>query len=111
VVCGLSMLLLAGCGATIPTDPDGTLDRASGGTLRVGATENGSWVDVREGEDPVGTEPELVRSFASALGAEVEWSTGSEEALVGDLEEGDLDLVIGGLTAETPWSEKAGTTR
>jgi hypothetical protein len=30
---------------------------------------------------------------------------------VGDLEEGDLDLVIGGLTAETPWSEKAGTSR
>ena len=111
MVCGLSMLLLAGCGATIPTDPDGTLDRASGGTLRVGATENGTWVDVREGADPVGTEPALVRSFASTLGAEVEWSTGSEEALVGDLEEGDLDLVIGGLTAETPWSEKAGTSR
>jgi membrane-bound lytic murein transglycosylase MltF len=110
-VCGLSMLLLTGCGATVPTDPDGTLDRASGGTLRVGVTENGTWVDVREGADPVGTEPELVESFASTLDAEVAWSSGSEEALVGDLEHGDLDLVIGGLTSDTPWSEKAGTTR
>jgi hypothetical protein len=52
VVCGLSVLLTAGCGATIPTDPDGTLDRARGGTLRVGATANGPWVELREGRTP-----------------------------------------------------------
>lgn len=111
VVCGLSVLLTAGCGATIPTDPDGTLDRARGGTLRVGATANGSWVDLREGEDPAGREPDLVRSFASTLDADVAWSSGSEEALVAGLEDGDLDLVIGGLSEDTPWSEEAGMTR
>lgn len=110
-VCGLALLLLTGCGVTVPTDPDGTLDRVSAGTLRVGATANGGWVDLRVGEDPVGIEPELVSSFASTLDADVVWSLGSEEALVGDLENGDLDLVIGGLTSRTPWSEKAGTTR
>lgn len=111
VVSGLSLLLLTGCGARIPSDPDGTLDRANGGTLRVGVTENGTWVDVREGGDPVGIEPELVKSFASTLDADVAWSSGSEEALVGDLENGDLDLIIGGLTSDTPWSDQAGTTR
>ncbi|WP_455132306.1 hypothetical protein [Microbacterium aurum] len=28
---------LAGCGIRIPTDPDGALDRITGGQLRVGA--------------------------------------------------------------------------
>ena len=28
-----------------------------------------------------------------------------------DLEHGQLDLVIGGLTAESPWSEKAAITK
>jgi hypothetical protein len=52
-----------------------------------------------------------VRSFASTLDADVAWSSGSEEALVAGLEDGDLDLVIGGLSKDTPWSEEAGMTR
>ena len=31
-------LALTACGTSFPSDPDGTLDRVSGGTLRVGAS-------------------------------------------------------------------------
>jgi hypothetical protein len=109
--CALVLLSLTGCGAAVPTDPDGTLERARGGVLRVGVTDNGRWVGVREGDDPVGTEPDLVRSFAAVIDADVAWTSGSEQELVRELEDGELDLVVGGLTDDTPWSEKAGMTR
>jgi ABC-type amino acid transport substrate-binding protein len=102
---------IAACGVPIPADPDGTLERVSGGTLRVGVTANGMWASVREGEEPGGIEPTLVRSFASSLGAVPEWVTGSEQELTKALKEGELDLVVGGFAADTPWITHAGTTR
>lgn len=101
----------AGCGVPIPTDPDSTLERVSGGALRVGVTANGKWASVREGEEPGGIEPALVLSFASSLGAVPEWVTGSEQELAKGLKEGELDLVVGGFAADTPWITHAGTTR
>ena len=103
--------LAAGCSATIPTDPDGTLERVRGGVLRAGVSPNPPWTIV-SGEDapPTGTEAVLVEEFARSLGAEVEWTVGGEEALVGELERGQLDLVVGGLTARSPWSQKAALT-
>jgi ABC-type amino acid transport substrate-binding protein len=101
----------AGCGVSIPADPDSTLERVSGGTLRVGVTANGKWASVREGAEPGGTEPAMVRSFASSIGAVPEWVTGSEQELTKALKEGELDLVVGGFGADTPWTTHAGTTR
>nr|WP_314840962.1 transporter substrate-binding domain-containing protein [uncultured Microbacterium sp.] len=111
----LAVALLAGCGLTIPTDPDGTLDRISGGELRVGFSPDPGLVEGETtGEDdgaPSGSLPDLVTGFADEIGAEVEWTEGSEETLVGMLESGDLDLVIGGITSDTPWADRAGVTR
>lgn len=104
------VLVLTGCGLTIPADPDGTLDRVRGGTLRVGVSPNEPWTQLDAGQ-PSGIEVELVREFAATLGAQVEWSVGGEEALIADLEQAELDLVIGGLTSKTPWSKQAGITR
>ena len=118
-----ALLLLTGCGSTFPADPQGTLDRARGGTLRVGASINGEWVriagpasgDVRSGDVPAsdvqGKEAELVRDFAAQLGAEVEWVAGTEQVLADELKHGGLDLVIGGLDDKTPWVTHAGLTR
>ncbi len=102
--------LLGGC-AGIPADPLGTLSRVSGGELRVGVTERPPWVELPEGGEPQGTEPELVRRFAEQLDADIRWVEGSEQKLVADLEHGAVDLVIGGIPADTPWSEHAGMSR
>lgn len=108
LVAVLAALLLAGCG--IPRDPESTLDRVRGGALRVGITESEPWTRLEAGQ-PGGVEVELVRRFATELGARVEWVDGSEADLIAALEVRELDLVVGGLTADTPWQTKAAITR
>ncbi|GAA4430487.1 transporter substrate-binding domain-containing protein [Georgenia halophila] len=113
LVIALVVLLAVGaCGVTIPTDPDGTLDRVRGGTLRVGVSPNSPWTDLPKGTDadPVGIEVELVQEFAETLDAEIVWVPGGEEELITELEHGYLDMVIGGLTARSPWSSKVALT-
>ena len=101
-------LLPAGCG--IPRDPEGTLERVRGGTLRAGITASAPWTTL-EGGRPGGVEVELVERFAGELGARVEWVDGSEADLIAALEMRELDLVVGGLTADTPWQARAAITR
>jgi len=103
--------LLCACGMTIPTDPDGTLERVSGGTLRVGVSVNEPWTSwPSERDEPGGVEPDLIREFAAHLDAQVTWQRGGEERLVGQLAENELDLVIGGLTSDSPWGDRAAIT-
>lgn len=106
----VALTALAGCGLTVPSDPEGTLDRVRGGELRVGATHHEPWVEIVSDDDPSGTEPEALEDFAERLDADIRWSTGNEESLVAALERGDLDVVVGGFTEATPWSERAATT-
>ncbi|WP_308737273.1 transporter substrate-binding domain-containing protein [Microbacterium sp. MYb45] len=105
-----AVALLAGCGLSIPTDPDGTLDSVSGGVLRVGTSPDGELVEVSQG-DPTGTIVDLVDRFADSIDADTEWTVASEETLVTELEAGDLDLIAGGITPDTPWIDRAGVTR
>jgi hypothetical protein len=107
----MAILFLSACGASFPADPNGTLERVSGGTLRVGASENDPWVSVPSSGDPEGSEPELIRTFAAKLGADVEWTTGAQHVLAEDLKHGDLDILIGGLDDQTPWAQHGGLTR
>lgn len=106
----LLALCMAGCGLTIPTDPQGTLDRVRGGELRAGASASGSLVTV-DGSEVSGTLAELVEGFAESLDARVTWTVGSEEDLVDGLESGSLDLAIGGMTEATPWTDRVAVTR
>jgi polar amino acid transport system substrate-binding protein len=94
--------LVAGCG--IPRDPEGTLDRVTGGILRVGVTENPPWSSLEE-VDPTGVEIDLVQGFAESLDADIEWFEGAEGELLTALEHRELDLVIGGLTVDDPWGQ------
>jgi polar amino acid transport system substrate-binding protein len=41
----------------------------------------------------------------------VRWTVAGEESLVHQLEAGRLDLVIGGLTAKSPWMRQVAFTR
>ncbi len=101
---------LAGCGISVPADPDGTLQTVSGGELRVGVSSEEGLADV-SGDTADGPLIDLVDDFAESIDAEIEWTVGSEETLVSLLEEGDLDLVVGGLTDQTPWADRVGVTR
>lgn len=104
-------VLLTGCGLTIPTDPDGTLDRVrSTEVLRVGASPRPGWVDLDEGT-PTGREPRLATAFAADLGAEVEWTVAGEEEIVSLFEGGELDLAVGGFTDTNAWVDEVALTR
>jgi polar amino acid transport system substrate-binding protein len=102
--------VVTGC-ASIPADPDGTLERVTGGELRVGVSHNPPFTTVPDSGEPGGSEADLIREFAESLDASIEWVDGGEEALMLALENGRLDLVIGGLTSDTPWTDSAGVTR
>lgn len=98
----LTALALTACG--IPRDTEGTLDRVQGGTMRVGITENPPWTDL-SGEQPAGVEVDLIEAFAETIQAQVEWFDGSQAELLRALEKRQLDLVVGGFTADDPWAQ------
>ena len=111
----LATLLLAasltGCGiVSIPSDPDDTLATVTGGELRIGASPDPGLIDTA-GSTPTGPLADLAKSYAIALDAETSWTVASEETLIGMLEAGDLDLLVGGFTEQTPWVDRAGITR
>ncbi|WP_229673314.1 transporter substrate-binding domain-containing protein [Microbacterium saperdae] len=110
IASGVVALLLSGCGLTIPTDPNGTLETVRDGELRVGVSPDPPLV-VDSAGVPSGSVVALVDRFAAALDATPVWTVATEETLVGMLEEGDLDLIAGGITADTPWLERAGVSR
>ena len=107
----LLSVAIAAMGCQYPRDPDGTLNRVEDGVLRVGVTEADPWV-VLEGDRPVGgTEVELARRFARDVGARIEWVQGSEEELVDAAKEGQVDLIVGGLTSKSRWKKDVAFTR
>ena len=106
----LALAALTGCGVTVPADPDGTLERVRGGELRAGASASGQLVTVDQ--DRVdGSLAELIDGLADSLDARVEWVVGSEEELVEGLENGELDIAVGGMTDQSPWVDRVGVTR
>lgn len=121
VVVAVSVLGMTACGIRIPTDPEGTLERITGGELRVGVSPSDGLVEVT-GAAPgdggtaatsavSGPLAGLVEEFADGRDATVVWTIGSEEDLVDDLETGQLDLAIGGMTDQTPWTDRVAVTR
>jgi polar amino acid transport system substrate-binding protein len=92
------------CG-TLPRDPEGTSERVQRyHQLRVGLVSNPPWV-VATGAEPSGVEVKLIRDLASSLGAKPKWFWGSEQTHMEALEQFELDLVLSGLDASTPWSK------
>lgn len=105
---------LVGCSGHFPADPDGTLDRVSGGTLRVGVSHQPPWTDTggesNSEQSPGGIEPQLITDYAESIDADIEWHAGGEEQLIMLMSESELDIVIGGLTDKTPWASDAALT-
>jgi polar amino acid transport system substrate-binding protein len=111
IALALLIAALAATGCQYPRDPDGTLNRVEGGVMRVGVTESDPWV-LLEGDEPSGgAEVELARRFARDLGARIEWVQGSEEELVDAAKEGQVDLILAGLTSKSRWKKDVAFTR
>jgi hypothetical protein len=97
----LSLLALALCASCdgIPRDPDGTLGRVRAERqYKVGIIASG---------DPIGADRQ--RMFLSRVSAAAQarpaLETGAAEPLLGRLEEGELDLVLGPMAPHSPWSK------
>lgn len=97
-----------GC-SSLPRDPKQTLRQLHSRPLRVGLVEHPPWV-VRTSGEPTGVEVDLIRNFASELGTTPEWNWGGEQQQLEALEHYQLDVVIGGFTDRTPWSDYVGLT-
>lgn len=95
-----------------PRDPESTLEHVRGGVLRVGAIHEPPWLVVDDdGGPPRGLEAELAQALAQQLGAELRWHYGGETRLMQELRAFELDLVIGGLTTDSPYATEVGFTR
>lgn len=107
---GLLLGVMVGC--QFPRDPDGTLERVRDGTLRAGAVVREPWA-WQEGADarPTGVEVALVEELAGKLGARVVWTVDNEGALMEAVAGGALDVVVGGVSAKTPWSTRVGLSQ
>lgn len=106
-----TVLLAAGCAAPFPADSEGSLERASGGTLYVGVTANAPWTEIQPDGGVTGLEAVLVTDYAESIDAEVDWIEGSESVLADKMKKGELDILIGGLTSKAPWTDKVALTR
>ncbi|MQA98861.1 MAG: transporter substrate-binding domain-containing protein [Actinobacteria bacterium] len=90
-------------------DPEGTLERVRGHTMRVGISLNDPWTR-EEGGAFGGVEVELIDGFGAEMDAEVEYFEGSEEELFAALLHHELDVVIGGITSQNSHAAEAGMT-
>lgn len=105
------LLVATGCLGQFPADAQGTLDRATGGVLRVGVSENPPFTQVDADGAVSGSEVDLITAYAASIDAEIDWAPGAESMLAEAMGAGELDVVIGGLTSDSPWTSDIALTR
>ena len=104
----LPFALLAAFAAcdSIPADPDGTLERVrSERVFRAGLISSGP------SRVAGAAEKTFLDRVAAATGARPELTQGAAEPLLLQLEEGELDLVIGPLGPDSPWKPRVAILR
>ena len=104
------VLVIASCQGAFPADSQGTLERATGGEL-LGVSENPPFTGVAPDGAVSGSEVELVTEYAETIDAEVTWVPAGENVLAAEMKAGNLDVVIGGLPADAPWTSDIALTR
>ena len=112
---GLGAILISTLAAFLqhihfPKDAEKTLDKVSNGTIRVGFTHAEPWV-YPSATGAQGIEAAIVTSFAKTLNAKVDWVEGTEEQLYNALKRNEINILIGGITDQTPWKKKVGLTK
>jgi polar amino acid transport system substrate-binding protein len=107
----LLFVVLAASACDVPRDPEGTLKRVRGGTIRVGVVERRPWTTLPANGGAGGLEGALVAELARELGARIEWVRSTESQLFEALKLRELDIVIGGFTDDSPWAQHVAFTR
>lgn len=103
------LFIVTGCGE-YPKDPHHTLSTIQQKNLLIiGIVHHPPWTDIRT-FPPAGTEVELAQQFADTLGVAPQWEIVDMENGITLLEEGKLNLLIGGILESTPY-KNAGFTR
>lgn len=105
------LLVVSSCQGSFPADTQGTLERATGGVLRVGISENPPWTEVAPDGAVSGSEVDLVTAYAETIDAEIEWVPAGENVLAAKMAAGNLDMVVGGLPSDAPWTSEIALTR
>lgn len=103
------LLALAAC-APWPRDAEHTTETVRGGELRVGVIHDPPFVSLRPGAPPSGREVRMAQALAHSLDARVVWVEGGADELFEDVEQFRLDLVIGGISPQSPWGEHVALT-
>lgn len=111
MVIGVLLLVAAGCQSSFPADSQGSLERVTGGELRIGIAENPPFTEVAPDGAFSGSEVELITAYAETIDAEIHWVPAGENALAAEMVEGNIDLVIGGLASDVPWTSEIALTR
>jgi len=107
------LVLLVACispGCDYPRDASETSRRVQRGVIRAGVVGNPPWV-ILSANTPSGIEPQLLQTLAESLNAKIEWTIGSETMVIKRLEQRQLDVVVGGLEKDTPWSDRIGMSQ
>lgn len=106
----LPLLLAVSCDQ-YPRDPEGSLKQIEqSAMLHVGVMLNPPWVAGNAPASPAGVEAQLIEQFAQELGVEVVWHWGGEEKLFEGLKTYELNILIGGITTDNPWTQHSGFT-
>ncbi|QIN83780.1 transporter substrate-binding domain-containing protein [Rubrobacter tropicus] len=111
-ICLAALVAISSGGCGFPRDPMGTLERVRGGQMRVGVVANEPWT--RANGEPSGVEVELIEDFAGELRAETVHVRGTTPELLQAARQGEVDVVVGGFTDESPGireQKEAGITR
>jgi polar amino acid transport system substrate-binding protein len=104
----LLVCTVVSCG--LPKDSDHTLDRVRHGTIRAGYILHSPWVSDSTGTMR-GVDVRLVDELARRLEAKVTWVRGTESDLMAALHGRAIELVVGGLSGESPWKHDVAFTR
>lgn len=97
------ILGLAAC-SEIPKDSEGSLEQIrDAGRFRVGL--------IAGSEDGEGRGRRLIEAVAAEVGATPQLSAGAAEHLLTQLEDGELDLVVGTMARKSPWALKVHATK
>jgi polar amino acid transport system substrate-binding protein len=104
----LAIVAISLCGCdNIPQDPESTLEKVKmQGEINVGVVHNPPWTNIIS-SPPQGLEIGLITDFARSLNAAPHWQNVALDEGIRRLEEGQLDILIGGFEQSLPYHDVA----